>query len=196
VAFKVHAYHKIMTIKTPLSTYLLRLSFAMSLMSSPQTFAISGIEVRSRNMPANCQYVYRVESDINIKLPENENTPAGQGIKMLRWKMNYRFVDAYNESNTHIDEASLDAEAGTTGPEWHLSLLSFDTTVHRLLRKIIFDFEVLDSQGVKMIRLPSEDPRQFYISEFGREFGEHCSAYGREGTPFRPREVQLYVDYN
>lgn len=155
---------------------------------SPSAFGMAP-SVRSRNMPETCELVYQVESDIVLSMEalKNEFPPNTSHLAV-----HTRYMNAYNERETHLEERSysLAVSADLSIP---VTLMSFQTSQHRLLRKIIFEVKALDANESVLARWP-QDANAYYLSEFARQFGEPCFNSGRSETPWRERAVTLFSE--
>lgn len=134
-----------------------------------ETAARAVPELQSRNMPANCQYVYYVESDLMIAGESSGEAPVAQ--------LEYQLFDHLNRS---WSAPQTSAVVATDPAHWRVDLtfVSMSQNPRVLYREI--RFHTIDASGAA---------GPVWRSEFGRQFGEKCFPGGRDDTPFLKREV-------
>jgi hypothetical protein len=150
------------------------------------------VEVKSRSLPETCEFVFRVESDLQVLY----RADGAASVQLV-----YAYKDAYSQPNYWPNNLTsnqaepqsrllkaLNDDPSRYGDEW--TLLSMSTNPRFLYRRMNFYFRVFEGPSFAFRRDP-EDKDSYYSVEFGREFGEPCYPDGRASTPYRERKVEI-----
>ncbi len=129
------------------------------------------IKYESRNMPANCTYVYQVQTEVRISL---ENLPE----KNSDWKIISSLKDAYSPGDVYTNPQTeeFQDQDGEAIVAWGFESMSTARSfLHREMR-----FEIVHQDTNRVLGK--------WLVSFGREFGEQC--YNNSAsTPFRTRKL-------
>lgn len=134
------------------------------------SFASASIRLSSRNMPTHCEYVFEVDSEIQIRL---ENMP----VPVIGMLVSYQ--NEYTKTWSNPTQLLVRRDAARQQLSvFNIELKTMSTNPKYLIRKLKFS----------PLSDLSPAPAQWYQAEFGREFGEKCFNSPRD-TPFKERPV-------
>ena len=117
----------------------------------------------SRNMPSTCEYVFTVESDLKVELPQSFKDE----------EVTYKLQNSWAPFNW-TEEETLPLEQTQKGRFVEWTFVSMSIPGKYLYRNVLLTFP--------QSRIKCQ-------SEFGRQFGEACMRGGRNETPWRTRQL-------